>query len=183
MRLQHRGHPVALGQIGVAHDPGRYLGFAVAAAVGHGRDAGDELGLANRTHLDRAVLAVHRVALKKNATHDVVSGGAVFQELMQQVAEARHVPGLAPRAAAGALPEVVVGVDDFQIRVDDGLRRRLGEPVGARWKNAAERGLGRHGVFSRWGGREALAHGLEAGAINGGENQRTTPGSSDRRLG
>ena len=72
--------------------------------------------------------AIHRVALQEHAADDVVAGGAVGEVFVQQIAERRHLPRLATRAA-GALPEVVVRIDDRQARVDDRFRRRLCQPV------------------------------------------------------
>jgi hypothetical protein len=152
MGLQHRLDPVALGQVGVADDAGGDAGLAVAAAGAHCGDAGDELGFAHRAHLARAGGAVHRMALQEHAADDgVAGGGGVFQELGQQIAHRRHLPGIAGARDAGAVPQVVMGVDDRQAGIERGLRQRLGEPIGARGENAAVLGDRLvHACFLRW---------------------------------
>ena len=73
---------------------------AVAAARRHGGDAVDELGLAERAQLRRAVGAVAGRALDEDGALDVVAAAGVGQQLGEQVAVRREVP------------EVMVRVDD-----------------------------------------------------------------------
>ena len=93
-------------------------------------------------HLHRSVLAIHRVALQKYAADDVVAGVAIGQELVEQIAKFRHFPRLATSAAAAALPEMVMRVDDRQFRFDNWLWRGFGEPCLAQRENASKRGFG-----------------------------------------
>ena len=137
MRLQHRLDPVALGQVGVTDDAGGHARLAVAAAVAHRGDAGDELGLAHRPHLARAAGAIHRVALQEHAADNVVAGGAIVEELVQQVARGGHLPRIAGARHARAVPQVMVRIDDRQLGVEDLLRRRLGEPFRPRRRDAS----------------------------------------------
>ena len=113
---QHRLHAIAEREVGEADDAGRDARSAVAAAVAHRGDAGHELRLAHRPHLRRAAGAVHRVALEEHGGDDVVAGAEVGEQLVEQV------------AMVGPLPQVMVGVDDRQLGLEDRLGRRLGQP-------------------------------------------------------
>src|SRR5690606_41068518 len=66
--------------------------WAIAAALAHRGDAGDELDLADRPHLFRPVGAVHRVALLEHAGDEVVAGARVGEILVEQIAVAAPVP-------------------------------------------------------------------------------------------
>src|SRR6516225_10632055 len=79
----------------------------ILAARAHRRRPVDELGLANGLHLDRAVGAVHRAALDKNRLGYVVATASVGEQLVDQ----KTVPE--------AVPQVMVGIDDLQPRLDD----------------------------------------------------------------
>ena len=100
LRFQYWRHPVARGQIRIPHDPGRDPRLAISPAIAHGGNTGDEFGLPHRPHLRRSRCAIHRVALQEHAADDVVAGGAIGKELMQQVAIFRHLPRFAARASA-----------------------------------------------------------------------------------
>ncbi len=84
---------------------------SVTARRTHRRDAVDELDLAQRRHLAWAALAVHRAAFEEDGRDDVVSAADIGQQLGQQIA-----------AALRRVPEMVVRVDDRQVR----LQRRFG---------------------------------------------------------
>ena len=116
VRLQHRLDAVAQGEIGEAHDAGGDARRPVEAALAHRRHAGHELGLAHRPHLLGPARAVHRVAFDEHRGDDVVAGADVGEELVQQVAVVR------------AVPQVMMGVDDRQVGLEDRLGRLLGQP-------------------------------------------------------
>ena len=107
---------VAQRQVGMADDAGAGARRAVDAAGAHRRDAVDELGLADRLHLDRPVGAVHRAALDEDRGRDVVAGAGVGQQLVQQV------------AMVGVIPQMMVRIDDRQVRLEDRLARLFREP-------------------------------------------------------
>ena len=90
--------------------PGRHARRAIAAARRHGGDAVDELGLAQRAHRRRTVGAVAGRALDEDRALDLVAAAGVGQQLREQVAVGREVP------------QVMVRVDDRQIRLEDLLR-------------------------------------------------------------
>ena len=113
-RLQHVAHARAERQVGVADDRLGDAARAVIARRAHGGDAVDELDLAHRRHLGRAVLAVHRLAFEEHGGDDVVAAADVGQQLGQEVA-----------AALRRVPEMMVRIDDRQFR----LQRRLGRPL------------------------------------------------------
>ena len=73
--------------------PARDPGLAVIAGGAHRGDAGDELGLADRPHLLRAIRAVMRVAFLEHGGDDVVVAGVdVGQQLVEQIAVAAAQP-------------------------------------------------------------------------------------------
>ena len=118
LRLEHRRHAVTEEQVGRPHDPGRHPGLTVLAARAHGGDALHELRLAHDTELFRTVRPIHRGALDEDGLTDVVRV-RVLEQLIQQVAVAR------------AIPQMVVRVDDGQLRLQHGLVGQR-QPVGAR---------------------------------------------------
>ena len=103
-------------QVDQADDAGGDARRAVAAARRHGGDAVDELGLAQRAQLGRAVGAVAGRALDEHRALDFVAAAGVGQQVGQQV------------AVRGEVPEVMVRVDDGQIRLEDLLLRQA-QPV------------------------------------------------------
>jgi hypothetical protein len=56
------------------------------------------------------------MALQEHASHNVVSGGAVGEEFVDQVTEGRDLPRLAG-SGVGAVPQMMVGIDDRQIGI------------------------------------------------------------------
>ena len=113
---EHRLDAVAEGQVRMADDAGRDPDGAVGAARAHGRDAVDELGLADRLHLLGPACAMHRARLHVDGRQDVVAGVGVGEEIVEQI------------APVGPIPQMVVRVDDRQLRLEDRLAPAL-EPV------------------------------------------------------
>ena len=109
--FQQLAHARADGQVAAADDALGDAAGSVVARSTHRRDAVDELDLAQRGHLARAVLAVHRAAFKEDGRDDVVPAADIGQQFGQQIA-----------AAMRRVPEMVVRIDDRQIR----LQRRFG---------------------------------------------------------
>ena len=107
MGRKHRLDAAAKRQIGVADNTGADLGLAVDAAGAHGGDAVDELGLADRAHLFGAGGANHRAGLHKHRRDDVVTAVGIGQQLVEQI------------APAGAVPEMMVRIDDRQLGLED----------------------------------------------------------------
>jgi hypothetical protein len=103
-------------QVNQADDAGGDAGRAVAAARRHGGDAADELGLAQRAQLGRAVGPVAGGALDEHRALDLVAAAGVDQQVRQEV------------AVGGEVPEVMVRIDDGQLRLED-LLLRLPQPV------------------------------------------------------
>src|SRR3979409_1942520 len=64
----------------LADNAGRDPGRPVIAGCAHRRDAGDELGLADRAHLGRAVRAVYRTAFEENRRDDAVPGVQIGEQ-------------------------------------------------------------------------------------------------------
>lgn len=112
--FQNLAHLGAEGQVGMADDPLGDPARAVPAGRAHRRNAVDELDLADRGHLGRAILAVHRPAFEKDRGNDVVAAADVGQQFGQQVAPALR-----------CVPEMMVRIDDRQIRLD----RRFAWPL------------------------------------------------------
>ena len=136
LRLQHRLDPLAQRQVGVAHDARGDARRPVGAAVAHRGNAGDEFRLADRTQFLRAGRAVHRVALQEHGRDHVVPAAQVREQFVQQVTMIR------------TLPQVMMGIDDRQFRVEDRFRRRLGQPCIIRWVDSPESG----GLSGFWHG-------------------------------
>ena len=107
---QQFAHARTDAEVAAADDALGHAARSVSARRAHRRDAVDELDLAQRRHLGRAALAVHRAAFEEDGRHDVVSAADIGQELGQQIA-----------AALRRVPEMVVRVDDRQVR----LQRRF----------------------------------------------------------
>ena len=107
LRLQHARDPVTQSQIGMTDDAAAKPRRPVLAAGTHRRRPVDEFRLADGLHFDWAVGAVHRTALDKNGLSDVVAAIGVGE----QFAEQKTVPG--------AVPQMMVGIDDLQPRFDD----------------------------------------------------------------
>ena len=124
--LQHGLDAIAEGEVREAHDARSHARGAVLPAVAHGGHPGHEFRLADRAHLFRAVRAIHGVAFHEHGGHGVVAAAHVVEKLVKQVAVVR------------ALPQVMMSVDDGQIRLEDGLGRPLGQPRLVRRVDAAE---------------------------------------------
>ena len=111
---------LAQAQVGASDDPLADTHRSIVAAVGHRRDAGDELGLADDLHRFGAAVAVEGGAFDEHRALDLVSSDArsdIGQQVLQQIAAGRVVP------------EMMVRVADRQIRFENflsfgGLRRR-----------------------------------------------------------
>lgn len=129
MSFEDRLDAIAQGQIGIADDPGGDAGLAVAAARAHGGEVVDELGLADRPHFLRPVGAVHRTAFEKHRRDDVVPGVDIGEELAEQIAVAR--------ALCRTIPEMMVGIDDREIAIEDRFLRLLRQPDFIRCLNAS----------------------------------------------
>ena len=108
-RIKHRFDAAAQPQIGEADDTGRDPGLAAISAGADRRHAVDEFGFADRAHLDRTGVPVHRVRLHEYGGHDIVAGTGIGQKVVQHV------------APAGPHPEVVMRVDDRQFGLQRGL--------------------------------------------------------------
>ena len=128
LRLQHGLDSIAEREIGEAHDPRGDTRRAVEAAVAHRGDPCDELGLTDRPELRRPASAVHRVAFHEHGGDHVVAGAQVGEQLVQQVAVVRPHP------------QMMMGVDDRQLGLEDRLGRLLGQPRVVRWIDPAEPG-------------------------------------------
>ena len=115
MGLQHLFRPV-VRQVYRPDDARGHPRGAVAAAVAHRGDAGDELRLPDRSHLFRPIRAIHRMAFQKHRRDGVVAGVDVRHELVQQI------------ALVVAMPQVMMGIDDRQVRFQRRLGCRLRQP-------------------------------------------------------
>ena len=107
LSLQHLRDPVAESQISMPDDRAAEPGRAVLAARAHRRRPVDALGFANRLHFGRAVGAVHRAALDKTRLGDFMAAADVGEQLIEE----KPVPWM--------VPQVMVGIDDLQPRLDD----------------------------------------------------------------
>src|SRR5205814_9466388 len=99
--------PAADPQIDIADDAGAAAGRPVFARRAHRRDAVDELGLAERLLLVRPVGAVHLAAFLETGRDDVVPAADIFEQILEQV------------SVTGPVPQMMVRIDDRQIRLED----------------------------------------------------------------
>src|SRR6266853_4948404 len=97
----------------VSDNTGGDLGLAAVSAGAYRRHPVHEFGFADRAHLDRTGVPVHRVRLHKYRCDNIVASTGISQEVVQHV------------APSGPDPEVVMRVYDGQI----GFERRLLAPI------------------------------------------------------
>src|SRR5439155_20576664 len=90
-----------------ANDAGRGAKIAVAAAGTFGSNALDKLRLADNSELFRTIGAIHRSTFNKNRLTDVVTFD-VCREVFQKISM---------RFAVRCIPEVMMGIDDRQLRL------------------------------------------------------------------
>jgi len=128
VRLQHRIHRRPQREIGAGHDP---LGHARArrdlARARGGRLPLDELGLPHGAQRLRATGPVAGAALDKDRGDHPVPARQIGEQVRQQVPVARP------------LPEVMVRIDDGQVRLE-GILGHLGEPGGQTLRRAIGHG-------------------------------------------
>ena len=115
-RFQHGPRRLAQQEIDVADDAGADRGRTVAAACAHRSRAIGEFNFAHGAQGLRSAGAVHRAGLDIDGRDDVVAGGDVGGDILDQI------------ALAAAIPEMMMRVDDRARGIDD-LFRALGEPV------------------------------------------------------
>ena len=101
--------PAAQAKVGVADDAGAGAGRAVDAARAHRGGAVDELGLADRPHLGRARRRGTSTGPRRRRSRRCCGRCRVGQQVVEQI------------APAGPVPEMVVRVDDRQLRLEDRL--------------------------------------------------------------
>ena len=111
--LKHLFHGVPASQVRMGDDT-RNGGAVCSASRAVGGDLGHELRLADGLQVLRSVVPIAGAALHEHGLFDVVSGIGVGPKVVQQVA-----------AEFGPMPQVVVGIDDAPIGVDD----RLGDLI------------------------------------------------------
>ena len=111
--VEHLGELVAEGEVGVGDDAGDRSRPGMTTGQ-LGCLGGDELGLADRLQVARTVRSIARSALDEHRGDHVVARSGVCHERVDVVRQ---------RSTFG--PQVVMGIDDRQVRIDD----RLGDLV------------------------------------------------------
>ena len=104
--LQQFAHARPNAEVAATDNALGYAARSVSTRRTHSRNAVDELDFAQCCHLAWAILAVHRAAFEEDGRYDVVTTADIGQELWQQIA-----------AALRYVPEMVVRVDDWQLRL------------------------------------------------------------------
>jgi hypothetical protein len=127
-RFQHRLDAVAECEIGETHDAGGDTRRTLEAAGALRRDTGDELGFAHRSQLFRPAAAVHGVAFLEHRGDDVMTGADIGEKVVEQVPMVRPIP------------QMVVGIDNGEVGIEDWLGRLLGQPRLIRRVNSSEVG-------------------------------------------
>jgi hypothetical protein len=123
-------------QVDKADDAGDATRRPVFARGAHRRHAADKLGLAERFELLGPVGAVHLARLLIAGGANVVTAADIGQQLREKI------------PIAGAVPEMMVGIDDRQVRLDD-LFVALVEPVLTDRRLDREHGGGRGSLRQR----------------------------------
>src|SRR5262245_16576173 len=121
---QYRLHAIAESEIGETDDAGGHACLASMFSVALRGEIGDELDLTDGTHLDRPVRPIVSAAFDEDGRLDVVARSGIGQQLLDQIA-----PPLTP--------QVMVSVDDYELRLENLLDRRAGQPIFARWEDPA----------------------------------------------
>ncbi|WP_108258710.1 class I SAM-dependent RNA methyltransferase [Mangrovicoccus ximenensis] len=132
VRVEQRVELPALRQVGKAGDRADPRP-AIEAALRHRRLAGREFGLAHRAQMFGTRGTVHRLAFDIDRRGDIV---AAFRSVAGQIGQEIAV-------AAGMLPQMDMGIDDLQLRLQRRFRQGQRQPVLARTLRAAEIGGGR----------------------------------------
>ncbi len=91
-----------------ADDAGAGAQLAIETGRAHRRHAIGEFGLADAAQLGRTILAVHRMAVDEHRAHDPMAGPRVGQQIVEEI------------VVAGALPKMVVRIDDRQVGFEAG---------------------------------------------------------------
>jgi hypothetical protein len=128
----------------------------IFARLAHCRDAADELGLTQGLELLRTAGAIHLASLLVTRGADVMAGPEIGEQLRKQI------------AIIWAIPEVMMGVDDRQLRLDD-LLVPLVEPA------LADRGLHCRHARARGPLREGAAHRQTRGDQPDAPRDKRTP--------
>jgi len=115
-----------------AREDGGQAGGRITATCARRGDAGDELDLADRAHLDRPVGAIHRAALLEDGGDDVVAGVEVGEQFRQQIGPTRISLSAKSARELGGLDTdcTMVGRSDKERSVSFGLGDS-GLPFGA----------------------------------------------------
>src|SRR3954454_222662 len=110
MPLEHTLGARAQPQIDISDDAGDELRRSVFARRAHCCDAVDEFGLAERFELFRSAAAIYLAGVLVHGRDDLVAAAEIREQLRDHVAVPRLVP------------EMMVRVDDRQLRLRDLLR-------------------------------------------------------------
>ena len=113
--IKHRPHAVPEAKVRKAHNSRRHSRFPIGAAGTHGRDAIHKFRFSHGAKGLGAFGAEHAVALNVDRADDAMAGLEISQEFVQQI------------AIAVSIPEMVVGIANRPLGVDDRLRH-LAQP-------------------------------------------------------
>ena len=113
VRFEHLVDRRAQREVGVADDAGGDARRARAAALGLGRDALDEIGLAHRTQRLGTSASILGHALDEHGRGHVMALSEIGEQLIEHVAR------------SGAVPQVVMGIADRKTGLECRFSRRL----------------------------------------------------------
>ena len=109
MALQYRIRCIADSQVAEANDAGIDARIAITAACAHGCKAVGEFRFADRSKLGRAGVAMERAAFHENSGRKCVATAHVVEQIEIEI------------PAFGAIPEMMMAVDDGKVRLQDRL--------------------------------------------------------------
>ena len=113
--VKHLFHGIPARQVRMGHDTRDGRACRSASGTGGG-DLGHELRLADGAEMLRPVVPIAGAALHEHGLLDAVAGLRIAPQILEQV-----------RSPVGRIPQVVMGIDDAALRIDD-LFLHLPEP-------------------------------------------------------
>ena len=126
MCLKHRFYFIPQTQISGTKDTGAETRRAIQTRAAHRCNAVNKLGLTHRAHFGGAIRSIERTALGKDRLNNIMTAVSdVATNLLAKI----HFLTKSHSTIATKVPQMVVGIDNRQIRLDDRLWRLFGDPI------------------------------------------------------
>ena len=126
MCLKHRFYCIPQTQISGTKDTGAETRRAIQTRAAHRCNAVNKLGLTHRAHFGGAIRSIERTALGKDRLNNIMTAVSdVATNLLAKI----HFLTKSHSTIATKVPQMVVGIDNRQIRLDDRLWLLFGDPI------------------------------------------------------